>query len=365
MCCCKKFRPGKWQGSRLAQCVDFLAEHGAYYWNLLGIPDLTIKCLIRLCSDVNGDVVSAWFFCTEMNSPKLIFVSSETTLYPLIISLTWANSELYRIGKMLIEKLLRNAIFLFWNVDFQKRSWAPIYMKWSRCRLKPSLNPSDTNLPNLVRPCLLLHFSCAKFNCPDARFSFREFFLNKEASLGKKKKKNRGAQFLDKVLLPALGIHWRTINHTHWKCLTSIFLYNRTLTVAMKSSKSGAQPIISLISYCSWNLQGRIKSYFLLHERHKNQQFQFSVQIGFCTVHQSCLEIDIWHMLWQYLHDLSTKYKQNSPYFDKYFHFVWIKLCWMFLIIVNWIKIYWHGIFNDKHVYCNWEKKCLSNANQL
>ena len=116
----------------------------------------------------------------------------------------------------------------------------------------------------------------------------------------------------------------------------------------------------------SWNLQGRIKSYFLLHEKHKNQQFQFSVQIGFCTVHQSCLEIDIWHMLWQYLHDLSTKYKQNSPYFDKYFHFVWIKLCWMFLIIVNCIKIYWHGIFNDKHVYCNWEKKnAYQNANQL
>ena len=66
--------------------------------------------------------VSAWFVRAEMNSPKLIFVSSETTLYPLIISLTWDNSELYRIGKMLIEKLLRNAIFLFWNVDFQKRS---------------------------------------------------------------------------------------------------------------------------------------------------------------------------------------------------------------------------------------------------
>ena len=261
---------------------------------------------------------------------------------------------------------------------FKSVPWAPIYMKWSRCRLKPSLNPSDTNLPNLARPCLLLHFSCAKFICPysghwfppfygyQLSFQFSRIFSNEEASLGKKKKKeNRGAQFLDKVLLPALGIHGITINHTHWKCLTSIFLYNRTLTVAMKSSKSGAQPIISLISYCSWNLQGRIKSYFLLHERHKNQQFQFSVQIGFCTVHQSCLEIDIWYMLWQYWHDLSTKYKQNSPYFDKYFHFVWIKLCWMFLIIVNWIKIYWHGIFNDKHVYCNWEKKCLSNANQL
>ena len=195
-------------------------------------------------------------------------------------------------------------------------------------------------------------------------FQFSQIFSNKEASLGKKKKKkeNRGAQFLGKVLLPALGIHRITIKHTHWKCLTSIFLYNRTLTVAMKSSKSGAQPIISLISYCSWNLQGRIKSYFLLHERHKNQQFQISVHIGFCTVHQSCLEIDIWHMLWQYLHDLSTKYKQNSPYFDKYFNFVWIKLCWMFLIIVNWIKIYWHGIFYDKHVYCNWEKK---NAYQM
>ena len=231
MCCCKKFRPGKWQGSRLAQCVDFLAEHGAYYWNLLGIPDLTIKCLIRLCSDVNGDVVSAWFFCTEMNSPKLIFVSSETTLYPLIISLTWANSELYRIGKMLIEKLLRNAIFLFWNVDFQKRSWAPIYMKWSRCRLKPSLNPSDTNLPNLVRPCLLLHFSCAKFNCPDARFSFREFFLNKEASLGKKKKKTERPSFwtrfcsqhwvfIGELLITHTGSAWLpsscTTEHSQW-----------------------------------------------------------------------------------------------------------------------------------------------------
>ena len=152
--------------------------------------------------------------------------------------------------------------FYFEMLIFKSVPWAPIYMKWSRCRLKPSLNPSDTNLPNLVRPCLLLHFSCAKFICPYSghwflpfygyrcSFQFSRIFSNKEVSLGKKKKKkkeNRGAQFLDKVLLPALGIHWRTINHTHWKCLTSIFLYNRTLTVAMKSSKSGAQPIISLI----------------------------------------------------------------------------------------------------------------------
>ena len=28
-----------------------------------------------------------------------------------------------------------------------------------------------------------------------------------------------------------------------------------------------------------------------------------------------------------------------------------------FVIIVNWTKIYWHGILIDTHVYCNCEKK--------
>ena len=62
--------------------------------------------------------------------------------------------------------------------------------------------------------------------------------------------KNDSNEFLDKVQLPALGIHCITIYHTKWKYLTSIFLYNSTLTVAMKSSKSGAQPNTSLRTCC-------------------------------------------------------------------------------------------------------------------
>ena len=82
--------------------------------------------------------------------------------------------------------------------------------------------------------------------------------------------------FLDKVQLPALGIHRVTIYHTHWKYLTSIFLYNSTLTVAKKSNKSGALPIISLISCSNWNLQERTWYYSLFHVKHKSQRFQVS-----------------------------------------------------------------------------------------
>ena len=308
--------------------------------------------------------VSAWFVRAEMNSPKLIFVSSETlsTYHKLNLNQFWVIPHRENVNwkvaakcdisilKCWFSKAFRELQFT-WNgpvVDLNHPSILPIqiYQIWFDLAFFYTFH-----VQSLFAPTQGTDFR--HFTATDARFSFSEFSKIKKQVWGRKKKKeNRGAQFLDKVLLPALGIHRITINHTHWKCLTSIFLYNRTLTVAMKSSKSGAQPIISLISYCSWNLQGRIKSYFLLHERHKNQQFQISVHIGFCTVHQSCLEIDIWHMLWQYLHDLSTKYKQNSPYFDKYFHFVWIKLYWIFLIIVNWIKTYWHGILNDTHVYC-------------
>ena len=42
-----------------------------------------------------------------------------------------------------------------------------------------------------------------------------------------------------------------------------------------------------------------IRYYSLLHVRHKSQQFYVSVHIGFCPVHQSHLETDIWHVLWQ------------------------------------------------------------------
>ena len=45
------------------------------------------------------------------------------------------------------------------------------------------------------------------------------------------------------------------------------------------------------------NLQGKTWYYSLLHVRHKSQQFQVSVHMGFCTVHRSRLETYIWHML--------------------------------------------------------------------
>ena len=50
--------------------------------------------------------------------------------------------------------------------------------------------------------------------------------------------KDDSDEFLDKDQLPALGIHHVTIHHTHWKYLTSIFLYNNTLTVAMQVQSS-------------------------------------------------------------------------------------------------------------------------------
>ena len=58
----------------------------------------------------------ACFFCTVMKSPELIFISSKTILFPLITSLIWADSKVYRVGKMLIGKLPGSAIFVFWNI---------------------------------------------------------------------------------------------------------------------------------------------------------------------------------------------------------------------------------------------------------
>ena len=58
-----------------------------------------------------------------MKSPQLIFMSSKTILFLLVSSLTWADTEVYRVGKILIGKLIGSAIFLFWNIgDIQKRS---------------------------------------------------------------------------------------------------------------------------------------------------------------------------------------------------------------------------------------------------
>ena len=95
-------------------------------------------------------------------------------------------------------------------------------------------------------------------------------------------------------------IHYITLYHPHWKYVTSIFLYNSILTVAMKSCKSGAQPIIFLMGFSKWNLQGKTWYYSLLYVRNKSEQFQVSVHMGFCTVHRSRLETYIWHMLWHY-----------------------------------------------------------------
>ena len=95
-------------------------------------------------------------------------------------------------------------------------------------------------------------------------------------------------------------IHYITLYHPHWKYVTSIFLYNSTLTVAMKSCKSGAQPIISLMGCSKWNLQGKTWYYSLLYVRNKSKQFQVSVHMGFCTVNRSRLETYIWYMLWHY-----------------------------------------------------------------
>ena len=58
-----------------------------------------------------------------MKSPQLIFMSSKTKLFPLVSSLTWADTKVYHVGKILIGKLIGSAIFVFWNIgDIQKRS---------------------------------------------------------------------------------------------------------------------------------------------------------------------------------------------------------------------------------------------------
>ena len=58
-----------------------------------------------------------------MKSPQLIFMSSKTILFPLVSSLTWADTKVYRVGKILIGKLIGSVIFVFWNIgDIQKRS---------------------------------------------------------------------------------------------------------------------------------------------------------------------------------------------------------------------------------------------------
>ena len=58
-----------------------------------------------------------------MKSPQLIFMSSKTILFLLVSSLTWADTEVYRVGKILIGKLIGSAIFVFWNIgEIQKRS---------------------------------------------------------------------------------------------------------------------------------------------------------------------------------------------------------------------------------------------------
>ena len=154
--------------------------------------------LVRECRDVNDDFaifkkVSAWFFRAEMKSPELIFISSKTILFPLITSLIWADSEVYRVRKTLIGKLLGNAIFVFWNIGyFQKRSTSSI-IKWNGSVL--NLNHSSIPQTKICQiDTSLLSFFCAfheqnqfastrgtdfrQFTATDARFSeFSMFFI--------------------------------------------------------------------------------------------------------------------------------------------------------------------------------------------
>ena len=53
----------------------------------------------------------ACFFRAEVKSPRLIFISLKRRLFPLITALISSASELYRMGKTFIEKLLQNEIF--------------------------------------------------------------------------------------------------------------------------------------------------------------------------------------------------------------------------------------------------------------
>ena len=106
-------------------------------------------------------------------------------------------------------------------------------------------------------------------------------------------------------------IHCITIYHPHWKYLTSIFLYNSTLTVAMKSCKSGAQPIISLMGCSKWNLQGKTWYYSLLYVRHKRQQFHMQSKRHY--LHHTWLQRET--------NEKNLAFIFNSPYIGKYFHF--------------------------------------------
>ena len=128
--------------------------------------------LVRECRDVNDDFaifkkVSAWFFRAEMKSPELIFISSKTILFPLITSLIWADSEVYRVRKTLIGKLLGNAIFVFWNIGyFQKRSTSSI-IKWNGSVL--NLNHSSipqTKICQIDTSLLSFALFMSKINLP-------------------------------------------------------------------------------------------------------------------------------------------------------------------------------------------------------
>ena len=61
-----------------------------------------------------------------MKSSEQISISSKTKLFPLILSLTWADSKPYRMGKMLIEIYYEMQYFQFEILVILKSiRWAP------------------------------------------------------------------------------------------------------------------------------------------------------------------------------------------------------------------------------------------------
>ena len=118
------------------------------------------------------------------------------------------------------------------------------------------------------------------------------FWILKWFTIGVLNTKDDSHKFLDKVQLSVFGIHHITIYITH---IGDSWIPSSSTTIHSQWPWNQAtQPIISLISCSDWNLQGKTWYYSLC------QQLQISAQTDFCTVCQSPLETDIWHMLWYY-----------------------------------------------------------------
>ena len=84
---------------------------------MLLILGSTAETLIRLFTvvDTSWERFSrnrAGIFRAVMKSPKLIFISLKRRTFPLITSLISSDSELYRIGKMCLAKMLHEILVI-------------------------------------------------------------------------------------------------------------------------------------------------------------------------------------------------------------------------------------------------------------